>query len=82
MAKDAMFHIGPNQRQILRILKLHPNLTETEIACKVYQKTVKVGDMEYAAISKSLCGLLNKGLLERTTAEVRWRLAEKKKVET
>jgi DNA-binding MarR family transcriptional regulator len=76
--KDVMFHIGPNQRQILRILERYPNLTAKEIADKVYQKTVNVGDFEYRAASRSLHGLLEKGLVERTAAEVRWRTVEKK----
>ena len=81
-AKDVMFHIGPNQRQILRILERYPNLTAKEIADKVYQKTVNVGDFEYRAASRSLHGLLEKGLVERTAAEVRWRTVEKKKLKS
>lgn len=77
--KDAMFHIGPNQRQILRILGRYPNLTAKEIAEQVYRKTVNVGDFEYRAASRSLHGLLEKGLVERTTAEVRWRVTKKPK---
>lgn len=78
MEKDIKCHIGPNQRQILRILKRHRNLTEAEIASKVYQKTVKVGDSEYCAISRSLRGLLEKGLVDRTAAEVLWNVTKEK----
>ena len=64
--------IGPNQRTILRILRNHPHLTTVEIACKIYHKTVNVGDFEYAATSKSLNGLRRKGLVEKTHEQVQW----------
>jgi DNA-binding MarR family transcriptional regulator len=72
--EEAMFHLGPNQREILRLLKRHPNMTEKEIASKIYHKQVKAGDNEYTQVSRSLRGLKKKGLVERTPIEVTWRL--------
>ena len=68
-------HIGPHQRQILNILENQPNPTLIEIARKVYQMPVKVGDPEYAATSRSLGELLKRGFVGKSSTEVSWKLA-------
>ncbi len=75
--KDPMFGLGPNQRMILTILKRHPNLTGQELASRVYQKKITTKDHEYQTMSKSLHKLLAKGLVERTEAQIRWRLPKR-----
>jgi predicted transcriptional regulator len=70
--------IGPNQRRILKMLRTTSELTEADIASKLYEKPVKVGSFEYAATSKSLTGLLKKGLVERSESKVTWHLPETK----
>ena len=79
VSKMAKEHLGPNQRAILKILAKEPNLTEREIASKVYGKPVMCYDSEYTATSRSLRGLAKRGLVERTSAEAKWKLKTKKK---
>lgn len=78
MDKNApTYHLGPNQRLILKLLAEHRNgLTEKELASLVYGKPVNTTDFEYIATSRSLRKLLTKGLVVR---EVKWRLPKKGK---
>jgi hypothetical protein len=75
--KEDKVHLGPNQRRILQLLKKRKNMTEREIATEVYGEPVKLGDYRYIATSRSLQNLLKRGLVLKTTQEVKWRLNPK-----
>lgn len=72
-------HLGPHQRRILQLLAEKPGMTEREIATIVHGRPISTKDFEYVAISRSLRGLLKRGLLVRSSAEVRWSLKPAKR---
>lgn len=71
------WHLGPNQRRILELLK-KKDMTIREIAAELYGKKINLGEHEYVATSKSLRSLLKRGLLTKTTPETRYSIKRTK----
>jgi predicted transcriptional regulator len=63
------------QRRIILMLQKKPNMTVREIASKLYGKQIGSDDWQYISVTRMLNTLIDKGLLSRTTAEVRYKIS-------
>jgi DNA-binding MarR family transcriptional regulator len=68
-----MKRLSKNQRKILEILEIKPEMTIREIAEVVFGKLVKYKTTEYNSIHRSLVSLEKKGLVQRVHVQLRWR---------
>ena len=75
-----MVRISKNQKKILEILNIKPDMTTKEIAEMVFGKLIEYKTKEYSSIHRSLISLERQGLLKRVQVKLIWRL--KKTVRT
>ena len=68
-----MSRLSKNQRKILEILEIKPEMTTREIAEVVFGKLVEYKTKEYNSIYRSLVSLERKGLIQRVQVQLRWR---------
>jgi DNA-binding MarR family transcriptional regulator len=68
-----MDRLSKNQRKILEILEIKPEMTTKEIAEVVFGKLVEYKTKEYNSIHRSLASLERKGLVQRVHVQLRWR---------
>lgn len=66
--------LSKNQRMILELLEVKPEMTTKEIAEMVFGKLVGYKTKEYSSISRSLGSLERRGLVQRVQVKLRWRL--------
>jgi len=74
----ATARLSKNQRMILKLLEVKPEMTTKEIAEMVFGRPVEYKTKEYSSISRSLNILEKKGLLQRVQVQLRWRLRTKR----
>ncbi len=72
-----MPHLSKNQKKILEILNVKPEMTTKEIAEMVFGKLVQYKSKEYSSINRSLRSLEKQGLIQRVYVQLRWRLKPK-----
>ena len=70
----ATARLSKNQKVILKLLEVKPEMTTKEIAEMVFGRPVEYKTKEYSSISRSLNILEKKGLLKRVQVQLRWRL--------
>ncbi len=68
-----MVRLSKNQKKILEILEIKPDMTTKEIAEIVFGKLVEYKTKEYSSTMRSLASLERKGLIERVQVQLRWR---------
>jgi len=68
-----MSRLSKNQKKILEVLEIKPEMTTREIAEVVFGKLVEYKTKEYNSIYRSLVSLERKGLLQRVHVQLRWR---------
>jgi DNA-binding MarR family transcriptional regulator len=68
-----MSRLSKNQRKILEILEVKPEMTTKEIAEVVFGKLVGYKTKEYNSIHRSLASLEKNGLIQRVHVQLRWR---------
>jgi DNA-binding MarR family transcriptional regulator len=68
-----MPHLSKNQRKILEILTVKPEMTTKEIAEMVYGKLIECRTKEYSSINRSLRSLEEQGLIQRVFVQLKWR---------
>ena len=68
-----MSRLSKNQRKILEILEIKPEMTTKEIAEVVFGKLVGYKTKEYNSIHRSIVALEQKGLVQRVHVQLRWR---------
>jgi DNA-binding MarR family transcriptional regulator len=68
-----MRRLSKNQRKILEVLEIKPEMTTKEIAEVVYGKLVDYKTKEYNSIHRSIAALEQKGLVQRVHVQLRWR---------
>lgn len=68
-----MCRLSKNQRKILEILEVKPEMTTKEIAEVVFGKLVDYKTKEYNSIYRSIVALERKGLVQRVHVQLRWR---------
>jgi len=67
--------LSKNQKRILELLKIKPDMTTREIAEMVFGKIVEYKSKEYASIHRSLFSLEKQGYITRVQVQLRWRRA-------
>jgi DNA-binding MarR family transcriptional regulator len=68
-----MSRLSKNQRKILEILEVKPEMTTKEVAEVVFGKLVGYKTKEYNSIHRSLVSLERKGFIQRVHVQLRWR---------
>jgi len=68
-----MPHLSKNQKKILEILEVKPEMTTKEIAEMIYGRLVECKTKEYSSINRSLRSLEEQGLIQRIFIQLRWR---------
>jgi DNA-binding MarR family transcriptional regulator len=68
-----MPRLSKNQKKILEILEVKPEMTTKEIAEMVYGKLIECRTKEYSSINRSLRSLEEQGLIQRVFVQLRWR---------
>jgi DNA-binding MarR family transcriptional regulator len=68
-----MRRLSKNQRKILEILEVKPEMTTKEIAEVIFGKLVDYKTKEYNSIHRSIISLEQKGLVQRVHVQLRWR---------
>jgi DNA-binding MarR family transcriptional regulator len=68
-----MSRLSKNQKKILEILEVKPEMTTKEIAEVLFGKLVGYKTKEYNSIHRSLTSLERKGLIQRVHIQLRWR---------
>ena len=68
-----MNRLSKNQRKILEILEIKPEMTTREIAEVIFGRLVAYKTKEYNSIYRSLVSLEKKGLVQRVHVQLRWR---------
>ena len=68
-----MPHLSKNQKKILEILEVKPEMTTKEIAEMIFGKLVECKTKEYSSINRSLRALEKEGLIQRVFVQLRWR---------
>ena len=69
-----MVRISKNQKKILEILNIKPDMTTKEIAEMVFGKLIEYKTKEYSSIHRSLISLEKQGLLKRVQVKLIWQL--------
>jgi DNA-binding MarR family transcriptional regulator len=67
--------LSKNQKRILEMLKIKPDMTTKEIAEMVFGKIVEYKSKEYASVHRSLISLEKQGYIKRVQVQLRWRRA-------
>jgi len=65
--------LSKNQKRILEMLKIKPDMTTKEIAEMVFGKIVEYKSKEYASVHRSLISLEKQGYIKRVQVQLRWR---------
>ncbi len=73
-----MVRISKNQKKILEILAIKPDMTTKEIAEMVFGKLIEYKTKEYSSIHRSLISLETQGLIKRVQVKLRWQIKKPK----
>ena len=73
-----MVRISKNQKKILEILSIKPDMTTKEVAEMIYGKLIKYKTKEYSSIHRSLMSLEKHGLIKRVQVKLRWQIKKNK----
>lgn len=68
-----MRRLSKNQRKILEILEIKPEMTTQDIAEVVFGRLVDYKTKEYNSIQRSIVSLEQKGLVQRFHVQLRWK---------
>lgn len=69
-----MVRISKNQKKILEILTIKPDMTTKEIAEMVFGKLIEYKTKEYSSIHRSLLSLEKYGFIKRVQVKLRWQI--------
>ena len=73
--------LSKNQKKIMELLQIKPDMTTKEIAELIFGRIVSYKSKEYASVHRSLVSLERLSYIQRVQVQLRWRLAAKKKAE-
>ena len=68
-----MAGLSRNQKRILEVLKIKPDMPAKEIAEMVFGKIVEYKSKEYSSVYRSLISLEKQGYIKRVQVQLRWR---------
>ena len=67
--------LSKNQKKILEMLKIKPDMTTKEIAEMIFGKIVEYRSKEYTSVHRSLISLEKHGQIKRVQVHLRWQSA-------
>jgi len=67
--------LSKNQKRILEMLTIKPNMTTKEIAEMIFGKIIEYRLKEYASVHRSLISLEKQGYIRRVQIQLRWQRA-------
>jgi DNA-binding MarR family transcriptional regulator len=67
--------LSDNQKRILELLSIKPDMTTKEIAEMIFGKIVEYKSQEYSSVHRSLISLERHGYIKRVQIQLRWRKA-------
>lgn len=70
-----MAGLSKNQKKILELLEIKPDMTTKEIAEMIFGKIVKYRSKEYASVHRSLISLEKRKRIKRIQVQLRWQKA-------
>jgi len=76
-----MVGLSKNQKKIIELLQIKPDMTTKEIAELTLGKIVTYKSKDFASFHRSLISLERKGRIQRVHVKLKWRLATEKKKE-
>ena len=76
-----MAGLSKNQKKIIELLEIKPDMTTKEIAELIFGRIVSYKSKEYTSVHRSLISLERLNYIQRVQVQLRWRLAPKKKAE-
>ena len=65
--------LSKNQKKILEMLEIKPEMTAREIAEMLFGKIIKYKSKEYSSVYRSLNSLEKNGYIQRVHIQLRWR---------
>jgi DNA-binding MarR family transcriptional regulator len=68
----ALAGLSKNQKRILEMLEIKPDMTTKEIAEMIFGKIVKYKSKEYASVHRSLISLEKQGSIKRVQVQLHW----------
>jgi Fe2+ or Zn2+ uptake regulation protein len=74
----ALAGLSKNQKKILEILEIKPDMTTKEIAEMIFGRIVEYKSKEYASVYRSLVSVEKQGYIQRVQIQLRWRKSEQK----
>jgi len=73
--------LSRNQKKIMEVLQIKPDMTTKEIADLIFGRLVSYKSKEFASAHRSLISLERQGCIQRVHVRLRWRLTTEKKNE-
>jgi predicted transcriptional regulator len=67
--------LSKNQKRILEMLTIKPDMTTKEIAEMIFGKIVEYKSKEYTSVHRSLMSLEKQGCIKRVQVQLRWQRA-------
>jgi DNA-binding MarR family transcriptional regulator len=64
--------LSKNQKKILGMLEIKPDMTTKEIAEMIFGKIVEYRSKEYASVHRSLISLEKQGSIKRVQIQLHW----------
>jgi DNA-binding MarR family transcriptional regulator len=69
--------LSKNQKRILELLEIKPDMTTKDIAEMIFGKIIVYKSKEYASIHRSLISLEKQGRIKRVQVQLRWQRTSK-----
>ena len=73
----ALAGLSKNQKRILGMLEIKPDMTTKEIAEMIFGKIVEYKSKEYASVHRSLISLEKQGSIKRVQVQLHWQKTNK-----
>jgi len=68
--------LSKNQKRILGMLEIKPEMTTKEIAEMIFGRIVEYKSKEYSSVYRSLVSIEKKGYIQRVQVQLRWRRSD------
>ena len=72
--------LSKNQKKILEMLEIKPDMTTKEIAEMIFGKIVEYKSKEYASVHRSLISLEKQNRIKRIQVQLRWQKVDQANV--
>jgi len=77
---DNLAGLSKNQKKILEMLEIKPDMTTKEIAEMIFGKIVEYKSKEYASVYRSLISLEKQNRIKRIQVQLRWQKVDQANV--